>query len=219
LEFNETYGMNTDVTQMLTAETDAGAYAASKPLIHPPGEFWDYSSGTTNIIARIIQQKVGGTLPAMHAFVRRELFNPLDIHSAYFEPDPSGVLVGSSFLYMSARDWAKLGQLMLNQGTWRGQQIFTEQWAEYSVTPAETNKRNEYGAHYWLNLDPDDSSRQRTWPDVPSDAFSMNGYQGQHVVIIPSQQLVVVRLGFTPRPARPGMNAILSQIITAINSN
>ena len=216
LEFNETYGMNTDVTQMLTMQANAGAFAASKSLIHPPGEFWDYSSGTTNIIARIIHQTVGGDLAASQQFARTELFHPLGIHNVFLEPDPSGIFVGSSFLYLSARDWAQLGQLMLQDGVWRDQRILPEGWVEYSVTPATANKDNEYGAHFWLNLDPTDANKQRRWPDVPTDAYSMNGFQGQYVVIIPSHQLVVVRLGFTPNPVRPGMNQLLSDIIAAL---
>ncbi len=106
---------------------------------------------------------------------------------------------------------------MLQKGQWQGQQILPDNWMNYSITPASANSDNEYGAHFWLNLDPDDSTKQRTWPDVSTDAFSMNGYQGQHVVIIPSQELVVVRLGFTPRPARPGMNELLSKIINSLN--
>jgi len=105
---------------------------------------------------------------------------------------------------------------MLNRGRWREQTILTDVWINYSITPATANKSNEYGAHFWLNADPEDNNQQRTWPDVPPDAYSMNGYQGQHVVIIPAMELVVVRLGFTPRPARPGMNELLSQIVAAI---
>ncbi len=217
LEFNETYGMATDVSQMLTTETDAGAFAASKPAIHPPGEFWSYSSGTSNILARMVFQQAGGDLASSYRFYQENLFQPLAINNAVFEPDASGVFIGSSYLYASTRDWAKLGQLMLQKGQWQGQQILPDNWMNYSITPASANSDNEYGAHFWLNLDPDDSTKQRTWPDVPAEAFSMNGYQGQHVVIIPSQELVVVRLGFTPRPARPGMNELLSKIINSLN--
>ena len=216
LEFNETYGIATDVTQMLTAENDTGAFAAGKPLVYTPGTFWAYSSGTTNIISRMIQQQLGGSLEDLWAFTQEELFQPLGVTSAYFEPDPSGVFVGSSFLYMSARDWAKLGQLLLNKGHWLGREIVSADWVDYSITPAPANDNNDYGAHIWLNRDPDNDNRTRTWPDVPTSAFSMNGYQGQYVAVVPTHNLVVVRLGFTPLPARAGMNEFLQQVIAAL---
>jgi len=106
--------------------------------------------------------------------------------------------------------------LMLQDGVWNGQRLLPDGWVNYSVTPASANKRNEYGAQFWLNLNPEDPNAQRRWPDVPTDAYLMDGYQGQRVVIIPSQQLVVVRLGFTPNPARAGMNDALRQIIAAL---
>lgn len=219
LEFNETYGMNTDVTQMITQQDSAGTFAANKPLVYSPGEFWDYSSGTSNILARIVHDKVGGSLGLSQAFVKNELFLPLGIQSSFLEPDPAGAFIGSSFLYLSARNWAKLGQLMLQDGVWKDERILPEGWVDYSVTPTPANTNNAYGAHFWLNLDPSDDNKKRRWPDVPTDAYSMNGYQGQHVVIIPSHDMVVVRLGFTPNPARPGMNRLLKDIIAALPSH
>ncbi|MBL4826280.1 MAG: serine hydrolase [Spongiibacteraceae bacterium] len=218
LAFNEYNGLNTDVAQMLTQQSSAGHFAANKPLLHPPNQHWSYSSGSTNILARVIHEHLGGHLQHSQQFAYKELFEPLDIQNAYLEPDPSGVFIGSSFLYLTTRDWAKLGQLMLQDGVWRGQRLLPPGWVNYSVTPAKTNHLNKFGAHFWLNKNPNNPEKQRTWPDVPEDAYAMNGYQGQHVVIIPSKQLVIVRLGFTPRPARPGMNKLLNKIIQMVNS-
>ncbi len=198
LEFNETYEVATDVTQMLSNEADTAAFAASKPLLGPPDSIWSYSSGTTNIVSGIVRRTVGDTLQDYYTFSQERLFRPLGIRTATYEADRSGNFIGSSYLYASARDWARLGQFSLQNGVWNGQRLLPENWITYLITPTPSSPGNEYGAHVWLNRNPNDPSKSRLFPTLPEDMYYFGGYQGQMVVVIPSEDLIITRFGFTP---------------------
>jgi CubicO group peptidase (beta-lactamase class C family) len=215
LEFNEEYSIYGDVTRMLSVEADAAGFAASKPLVAEPGSQWSYSSGTSNILAGVIRRTVGGYMQDYYDFTQKRLFLPLGIHTATLETDNNGTFIGSSYMYASARDWARLGQLCLQDGYWQGKRFLPEGWIGYSTTPTATNPLNNYGAHFWLNADPEDRQQQRTWPSLPADAYSMNGFQGQRVIIIPSKELVVVRLGFSGGPNR-GIEELVAGLIKVL---
>jgi CubicO group peptidase (beta-lactamase class C family) len=217
LEFDEEYGLFSDVTQMLSNEADMAHFAASKPLSSGNPEYkWSYSSGTTNILAGIIRRTVGTDAQSIYDFVQKRLFQPLGIRTATLELDASGTPIGSSYMYASARDWARLGELCLNDGRWLGVQILPEGWMKYSTTPAAENPSNNYGAHFWLNKKPLDPGQSRAFPLLPEDAFAMNGYQGQYVVVVPSHSLVVVRLGFTWLENH-GVERLIADIIRVLN--
>ena len=217
LEFEETYEAATDVTQMLSNEPDTAAFAASKPLAGPPDTIWSYSSGTTNIVSSIIRRSVGDSLQAYYEFSQRRLFRPLGIRTAVFEADRSGNFIGSSYLYASARDWARLGQFCLQNGEWDGQQLLPDDWQDYLLTPTPTMPANLYGAHFWLNRDPVDPAQKRLFPTLPSDAYYMGGYQGQVVLVIPSEDLVITRFGFTPA-RNHGVVELAAAIISELNA-
>lgn len=190
LAFDETHEPDTDVTRMLFTPGDTGAYAAAKELVAEPGTRWSYSSGTTNILCDVAHDASG-----MGAAMARELvFGPLGMDSAVLEPDASGGLVCSSFPYATARDWARFGQWYLQDGEWDGQQLLPTGWVAASTRPVRVDTAQPYGAHWWLNEGADGGLRM---PDVPADAFWASGNEGQHTVVIPSADLVVVRLGFT----------------------
>lgn len=196
LAFDETYAASiSDATQMLFLEPAAGTYAAARPLAIAPESTWYYSSGTTNIISRVIRETVGGSLPDYWQFPHKELFAKVGIRSAVLEPDSSGVIIGSSFDYMTARDWARLGQLYLNDGVWNGERILPEGWVKYSTTPTPKSPNGKYGAHIWLNAGDGGDPAKREFQKVPADAFYFSGFEGQQVVVIPSFKLVAVRLG------------------------
>ncbi|MEM7662107.1 MAG: serine hydrolase [Pseudomonadota bacterium] len=218
LEFEETYSAATDVTHMLSNEPNAAAFAASKPLAGPPDTIWSYSSGTTNIISSIIRQSVGDTLQDYYNFSQERLFQPLGIRTAVFEADRSGNFIGSSYLYASARDWARLGQFCLQSGEWNGQQIVPEGWIDYLTTPTSTTDSNIYGAQVWLNRNPNDPDKQRAFPNLPDDMYYMSGYQGQVVMVVPSEDLVITRFGFTPS-RNHGVAELAAQIIEQLNSD
>ena len=218
LEFDEDYSLYSDVTRMLSAEPDAAGFAASKPLQSDPGSVWSYSSGTSNILAGVIKETVGFYLQEYYDFTQHRLFLPLGIRSATMETDNNGTFIGSSYMYASARDWARLGQFCLQDGQWQGVQLLPEGWLTYSTTPTSNNPRNNYGAHFWLNADPEDGHGKRTMPRLPTDTYSMNGFQGQRVVIIPSKELVVVRLGFSGGSKR-GIEQLVAGVIEVLESD
>jgi CubicO group peptidase (beta-lactamase class C family) len=192
LEFNEDYAdLSTGVTQMLYNTTDMAAYAANMPLVADPDTVWNYSSGTANILSRIIRDLVGGDVTDYWAFPQTALFHPIGIDSAVMEPDASGTLVGSSYMYATARDWARFGLLYLNGGVWNGERILPEGWVDYARTPTPPSQ-GEYGALWWLNRGQVD---HKEWEGVPDDAYAAEGHDGQYVVVIPSRGMVIVRLG------------------------
>lgn len=213
LAFDETYGAVNDVSRMLFTRGDTGRFAASFPLAHDPGTFWAYSSGTSNILARILRDAFGGDLGAMVRFARRELFAPADMRTAFLEPDASGSFIGSSFAFMSARDWARFGQLHLQQGVWEGERVLPEGWVAYVTTPAPAS-RGRYGAHWWLNAgDPDDPDA-RMWPSLPREIYAARGHSGQYVAVDPTTRLVVVRLGLAhgDADALHGIEALVREV-------
>lgn len=218
LEFDETYGVGGDAALMLSVVPDADSFASNKPIVHPPGEHWYYSSGTTNIISGLIRRSFGKDFKAYLNFTDEMLFTPLGIDSAVLEMDSVGNMVGSSYMYASARDWAKIGQLLLQQGDWNGKNLLPSSWIDYSKIPTPANKSNRYGAHFWLNQTPQDTNQKRFWPSIPEDAFYMSGFQGQRVVIIPSKKLVFVRLGFTTPKYTTDIEALMSNVINSLEA-
>ena len=196
LAFSEIYSdPRADVTQMLYASSDMAAFAANKPLSAPPGTTWRYSSGTTNILSRIVRQTVGER--EYHAFPRRALFGPLGMNSAVLESDAAGTFVGSSYMFATARDWARFGQLYLEDGDWRGRRILPAGWVRFGATPTPQSPDGCYGAHWWLKVPRELGGETEAASRIPRDAFFGLGHEGQSLTVIPSRRLVVVRLGLS----------------------
>jgi CubicO group peptidase (beta-lactamase class C family) len=196
LGFSEEYeNLTSDVIEMLFNQEDAAAYAASRPLIAPPGTQWSYSSGTTNILSAITRRTVGDA--AFPSWPRRALFAPLGMSSALMEPDASGTFVASSFMLATARDWARFGQLYLQDGVWDGQRLLPEKWVSFSTTPTPQSPGGIYGAHWWLGLKPELGGGTAAAARLPTDAFFAVGHEAQVLTVIPSRRLVVVRLGLS----------------------
>ncbi len=190
LQFSERYGPFGEGSDMLFVDDDVATRAIAKPLIGEPGQVFAYSSASANIVARVIGDCFTDA-DTQREFVERELFEPLAIRTAVLELDRAGKFIGSSFASMSARDWTRLGQLYLDEGVWQGQAILPEGWVEYTRTPAPACRQGEYGALFQTNVG------QVRLPSVPADAFEMVGHEGQSVLIVPSRQAVIVRLGLT----------------------
>ncbi len=208
LEWNENYGSRSDVNLMLHREIDMGLYALSKPLEFKPGTHWYYSSGNTNIVMRYLRGLFGSDAEFL-GYIRNRLFAPLAIRGARFEPDMSGTPVGSSYLYVTARDYARFGQMFLDDGVVCGRRILPQGWVDYSVTPASDSKGG-YGAFFWLN-------HNGAYPDAPEDLYSCQGHDGQEIFIVPSCDLVVVILGYSPKPDRViDFNRLLKDIIAQL---
>jgi CubicO group peptidase (beta-lactamase class C family) len=196
LKWSETYFTPwADFHTMFIRSDDKAAYAASRPLEHEPGTFFQYSSGTTNIISRLIRQTLSDE--QYYRFPYEQLFYKIGMNQAIMEPDASGTFVASSYSYASARDWARFGLLYLNDGVWNGERILPEGWVKYSTTPAPAAPLQEYGAQIWLNRgDPKDPVKVDR-PGLPREPILFDGFERNYVVIIPSKKLVVVRLGVT----------------------
>ena len=197
LDFVEDYSKYSDVTRMLFMRADMGAYSASRPLKHKPGTVFSYNGGNSNILSRIIRETVGEK--DYHAFPYEALFHKTGMYSAVMEPDASGNFVGSSYCHATARDWARFGLLYLNDGKFNGQQILPEGWVQSSVQPAPASVNGEYGYQVWLNRGSKDNPATRKYPQLPTDMFFADGFEGQNVFVIPSKKLVVVRLGLTQK--------------------
>jgi CubicO group peptidase (beta-lactamase class C family) len=182
LLWNEAYGGLSDATIMLHEHSDMARYAYYAPAVATNGENWMYSSGTTNILVELIEQNT--PLETAHEFMHK-LYAPV-APSLLLEPDQAGRPVGSSYGWATARDWANLGQFMLQDGVWNGDTLLPPGWIDWMRTPAKGSE-GIYGGQTWLP-GPD-------MPDLPKDAFLMRGFQDQRVIIIPSHQLVIARLG------------------------
>jgi CubicO group peptidase (beta-lactamase class C family) len=220
LQWNEAYGAVSDVTSMLYLQPDMAAFARSPPLAHPPGEEWLYSSGTAVILSRIAQDALAqGKTEAqdLATFIKARLFNPIGITSATIEPDERGTLVGSSYMYATARDWARYGQFLLQDGIWQGEELLPPGYVNMMSTPVEAS-HGQYGmGQTWLwgsepvtpGVNPDAAF------GIPPDAFWMSGHDGQSVCIIKSRQLVIVRLGLTPYAAGYTSQRLVQAILKA----
>jgi len=235
LRFDETYGAVNDVSTMLFTEPDTGAFAAAFPASAAPDSAWSYSSGTSNIVARLLRSSLGGEPAAFVRYAREKLFDPAGMRSAFFEHDASGTPVGSSFVFMTPRDWARFGELHRRDGLWNGARVLPEGWVRYVTTPTPRAPEGQYGAHWWLNaggasqpVGSDGSAARaqtkepavpatRPWPLLPPDAYAARGYSGQWVLVIPSAQLVVVRLGISfPDDGDDGTEQLAAALVQAL---
>jgi CubicO group peptidase (beta-lactamase class C family) len=218
LKFDEGYDSPySDTLTMLYNSPDPAAYAAGLQLETAPDEKWSYSSGTTNILSRIVREAIGGSLTDYLTFPRRALFDKIDMRSAVMEPSASGNFVGSSFMYATARDWARFGLLYLQDGVWAGERILPEGWVDYSRTPTPKAPRGEYGAQWWLNVGAKNDPADRWLPHAPTDAYSSQGFEGQFVTVIPSRKLVIVRLGMSVPFEAWDHDAFVAQVVAAVN--
>ena len=195
LRFVEDYvdGETSHCIDMLfgSGSDDHASYAADLPLDHEPGTVWNYSSGTSNILARVIGDIVGGGREGMEAFLRDRLFAPAGMSSASPKFDPAGTFVGSSYVYATARDFARFGELYRRDGiTEGGERILPEGWTDHARTHVADDPDSEipgglaYGRHWWL------------WRALPG-SLAAHGYEGQFVLVVPDRELTVVHLGKT----------------------
>ncbi len=226
LDWNEGYGDVSDVTRMLYLEPDMAGFASSRPLgavgAGAIGTTFNYSSGTSVMLSRIWQEAVGGGQAALD-WPRAKLFGPLGMTSAVLETDARGTFVGSSYLYATARDWARFGQFILQKGVWNGQELLPAGYADWMMAPHPASMAKwgepEYGqGQIWLR-GPDAGVPDGEDPDkgytLPADTVWMLGHDGQSMAIVPSKNLVVVRLGLTPSKLGYRSQAMVQALIAA----
>ncbi|CAF0842710.1 unnamed protein product [Adineta steineri] len=215
LYWTETEDENSTLLRMLFIEGDMGHYAASLPLTNEPGSVWEYSTGNTMILSRIIRQQLGDK--NYYSFPYEKLFYKIGMNSFVLEVDASGTFVGSSFFWGTARDWARYGLLYYNRGVFNNERILSEDWIDQTVASSDGYGGGRYGFQFYLNKPATDNTTVVRFPSVPTDAYYAAGVQGQDVFIIPSEKLVIVRLGATTTPDYDwGDDAFLGAVINAI---
>ena len=204
------------VNRMKFMEPDMAAYAESMPLATAPGTAWNYHDGNTVILAHVIRQATGGSAAGLMRFARQELFGPLGMRQATLEFDAAGNAEGSSQMLASARDWARFGQLYLDDGVVGGRRILPEGWVTYSATPTPAAWVG-MGAGFWTNRGDSFGATYRSERGMPRDAIFAKGSIGQYVVIVPSEKLVIVRLGRSPNwpPEADGVFQLVTDVIAA----
>ena len=192
LDFAEVYAPGSDATRMLFMDPVASALPMQSALEHSPGTHFYYSSGTTNLLTLLFSQRVGGPQNAIN-HLYQDILWPLGMRHTTLEPDASGIFIGSSNIYASARDWARLGQVFLRQGELNGVRIAGTSYMQALMQPNTSANAPAYGYQVWLNR----GGKDLRWPDLPADAYAFTGNRGQVVMIIPSLDTVMVRLGWS----------------------
>jgi CubicO group peptidase (beta-lactamase class C family) len=181
-------GQTSDAIEMLfgDAKEDMAAFTAAKPLAHEPGTFFNYSSGTTNVLSRIVADLVGYG-DDYRSFLQRRLFDPIGMTSAVATFDPSGVFVASSFVHAPALEFAKFGLLYLRGGEWDGRQLISREWAATAQVPLsiEASSGLRYSWKWWVS-------------DDEFGTYWANGYEGQMISVVPALDALILRFGHSP---------------------
>jgi CubicO group peptidase (beta-lactamase class C family) len=206
LEWVENYNTICDATIMLFESEDMARVQLEKPVLFKPDTHWNYSSGTSNLLSAILRKQFK-THQEYLDFWYSALIDKIGMNSAVIETDMVGNYVGSSYAWATTRDWSKFGLLYLHKGNWKGEQILDESWVKYVSTPTNTSK-GDYGAQFWLNAG-------GKYKDAPRDMFYCSGFQGQKVFIIPSLDLVIVRMGLAD-DLEFNFNTFLKEIVSSI---
>ena len=203
-----------DASSRMYLQNDMAGYAVQAKMIAPIGTRWAYSSPTTQLLARIIRDAAGGPEQSLR-FAWRELFNPLGMRDVTLEFDGSGTLQGSSWMLASARDWARFGLLYLQDGVVGGRKILHEDWVDLS---AAATLDTDYGAGFWTNRSDHPHAKARVALGIPRDAFFASGDLGQRIVILPTQRMVIVRLGDAVDPTGDirGLGRLVREVIEAV---
>jgi len=188
--------MTAFITRMIFGEGSRapGSYAANTQLVHPIGRHWDYSTGSSVLLSRICGQQIGGGAEGTRDFLERHLLTAIGMSSGQPEFAASGEFIGGVFFHARARDWARFGYLYLRDGVWDGRRILPDGWVDYTRTPNAAENNEVYGAHFWLNREPEEG-QWRVLPGAPASTFAAEGASFQMVAIVPTMDLVAVRLG------------------------
>lgn len=199
----EIFDADTPRMLFLDGRENVARYAETRPLEADPGKKFEYSSATSNILADIMTRSLTESKDpevrrdAMLEYARGRLFEPLGMTSAFPQFDRNGTMLGGSMIHATARDWAKFGEFLRNNGSVRAAQLLPTSWTRFMKTPSPND--NSYGAHIWLNRSRNDGRDQVLFPGkAPSDVFAALGHLGQFVIVSPQHRLTIVRLGNTP---------------------
>ena len=188
---------------------DVFAFAVNNRLAFPPDSHWSYQNSDPLALGRIVRDRVESRGESYLAFPQRALFDRIGVRSAVLETDAWGNFILSGFDYMSAHDWARFGLLHLRNGVWNGEQILPRAWTRFVTTPAPAAPRESYGALFWLN-------RGGELTGIPRDAYWADGAMGQYTLIIPSRDVVLVRLGPSGGAPRPYLAELGRRVLAAL---
>jgi CubicO group peptidase (beta-lactamase class C family) len=179
---------------------DVAGYTASRPLKHAPGSVWNYSSGTTNVVSRLLGDRVGHG-DDMAEFLRSRVLAPIGMSSAVPKFDAAGTFIGSSYVYATARDFARFGYLYLRGGEWDGEQIVSRDWilGACEQHASDPNTKHGYGRHWWI------------WLSQP-EVIAALGYEGQRTIVDTARDLVIVHLGKWTSDTQPLLDTRLDAI-------
>lgn len=186
------------VARMEFLHADMAAFAAAQPTKEPRGTRFEYTSGDTVLLDRLIGDTVGNGPAGLRAFARRELFDRLGMGEVTMEHDGQGTFIGSTYVYATARDYARFGLLYLHDGVAPdGHRVLPEGWVAWS---RRSTLGAPYGAGFWTNDGPSDLAALRVARGFPKDGFFASGTMGQRIYIVPSERLVIVRFGYSAPP-------------------
>lgn len=205
-DFEETYQPGDDATRMLYRSPAMWRVAPGNGHRYPPGQAFSYSSGDTNLASWIWQRSLARPYTQ---WLEEEFAEPLGLERLTSEHDASGVQVGSSFTYMTARDWGRVGQFWLN--AWHGRSaLLSREWMRAATTPRTAAVKGNYGRGFWLNR------KAADYPTLPRSMFMASGHNSQHVVVFPERELVVVRLGLSNPEAASGFTELLEGVLASL---
>lgn len=206
LDFEETYFPGDDATRMLYRSSAMWTVAPGNGHRYPPGEFFSYSSGDTNLASWVWQQSLDRPY---NEWLQEHFANQLALFGLTSEHDASGVQVGSSYTYMRAQEWARVGRFWLR--AWHdGSELLPDNWMREATTPRPSARDGQYGRGFWLN------AQGRDFPELPRNMFYASGHNGQFVVMFPDEDVVVVRLGLSSSFAATGLNELLKGVLATL---
>lgn len=193
LAWNEDYtgGAESDTTEMLYNQMDQATWAANHALTSTPGTVFNYSTGFANIAMLGMREKLGGTHQKIYDYYQGKLFTPLGIRNGVIEPDAAGTPVGGARGILRPVDWLRLGQLVANYGVWNGQRLLSQNYMNYFFAPSPASI--EYGGSVWRQ--PSEQIPADLRARIPGDMVWFAGHMGQFMVVVPSRNLVVLRMG------------------------
>ncbi|NID14741.1 serine hydrolase domain-containing protein [Luteibacter yeojuensis] len=199
LDAEEAESAFSPVARMEFFHADMAGFAARQPAKEAPGRTFEYTSADTVLLSRLVGEKVGGGPAGLRAFARREVFDRLGMGDVTMEFDGQGTFVGSTYVYTTARDYARFGMLYLRDGIAPdGQRLLPEGWVDWSRR--STVGGSPYGAGFWTNDGPSKPARWRVEAGFPKDGFYASGTMGQRIYVVPSEKLVIVRFGYSAPP-------------------
>jgi CubicO group peptidase (beta-lactamase class C family) len=185
--------------------------AVNQPLEIPPGSRFRYRNSDPLTLGRIVRDKVEARGESYLAFPQEALFDRIGARNFVLETDAWGNFIMTGYDYGSARDWARFGLLHLWDGEFAGERVLPEGWVDFVRTPAPGDPTQGYGGLFWLN-------RGGAMDRVPRDAFWASGYMGQMTMVIPSADMVVVRLGPSSGGSQDYMNEVIGEVLDSIDS-